>query len=275
MKYMRILWLAFLPLVVFGQTAKTTEFVFDSDDFNKKFAVVQWLVAYDTVAWKTTDLVKAGDKSEQARLGQEWFCFQDSTAAWHAVYGKLDKNKFDQVFHYLVDGTGKIIRTTDKIDEDFLVSHDRALNLAQSKLVETISSGSPTHNSYIKRNADKSFTVWFFPAFQTNDVAVYGGEFIYTIDAAAAKITRDDSYFSGAFRGFIVKPPREIWLNYREKERPTLGSIFFVWYYKEYFTRIFIDNSKSTSTVIKNGSEYMWVHVEKDKSAPRKESATP
>ena len=43
-----ILSLLFLPLVLFGQTAKTKP-NFDIDDFNKKFEVAQWLVAYDTV----------------------------------------------------------------------------------------------------------------------------------------------------------------------------------------------------------------------------------
>lgn len=50
----------------------------------------------------------------------------------------------------------------------------------------------------------------------------------------------------------------------REQEKPSLGAIFFVWYYKEYFTRIYIDNATSTSTVIKNGSEYIWAHFDKD-----------
>ena len=275
MKYSRILWLAFLPLVVFGQTPKTAGPEFDIPDFNRKFETVKWLVAYDTVAWKTSDLVMAGDKAELARLGREWFCFQDSKSVWHAVYGKLENNRFDQVFHYVVDGAGKIARTSDKIDEAFLIMHARALALGQKKLIETIPADSPTHNTYIKRNDDKTFSVWLFPAFQTNNVAVYGGEFVYTIDATAEKVTKDESYFQGAFRGFNAKPPREIWLNYTEKEKPTLGSIFFVWYYKEYFTNIYINNAKSTSTVIKSGSEYMWVHVEKDQSSPPKGSVKP
>ena len=275
MKYMRILSLVFLPLVVFGQTLKTTETAFDIDSFNKKFKIAQWLVAYDTVAWKTTDLVMAGDKAELARLGREWFCFQDSKGVWHAVYGKLENNKFDQVFHYVIDGSGKIARTTDKIDEAFLIANAKALQLAQKKLIEVIPAGSPTHNTYIKRNDDKTFNVWIFPAFQTNGVAVYGGEFIYTIDATAEKITKDESYFQGAFRGFNAKPPREIWLNYTEKEKPTLGSIFFVWYYKDYFTRISIKNAKSTSSVIKNGDEYMWVHVENDLPSSGNSNAKP
>jgi len=264
MKHIRMLALVFLPLVVFGQTQKTKETAFDVQGFNKKFETARWLVAYDTVAWKTTDLVMAGDQAELARLGREWFCFQDSKGVWHAVYGKLENQKFDQVFHYSVDGAGKITRTTDKIDQEFLIAHAKALQLAQQKLVEAIPAGSPTHNTYIKRNDDKTFNVWLFPAFQTDNVAVYGGEFVYTIDPTAQKITKDESYFQGAFRGFNAKPPREIWLNYTEKEKPTLGSIFFVWYYKDYFTKIYISNAKSTSSVIKNGSEYMWVHAEKD-----------
>lgn len=275
MKYMRILSLVFLPLVVFGQTLKTTQTAFDIDSFNKKFEIAQWLVAYDTVAWKTTDLVMAADKAELARLGREWFCFQDSKGVWHAVYGKVENEKFDQVFHYLVDSSGKIARTTDKIDEAFLIAHAKALQLAQKKPIEVIPAGSPTHNTYIKRNDDKTFNVWIFPAFQTNGVAVYGGEFIYTIDATAEKIIKDESYFQGAFRGFNAKPPREIWLNYGEKEKPTLGSIFFVWYYKDYFTRISIKNAKSTSSVIKNGDKYMWAHVENDSPSSGNSNAKP
>ena len=264
MKYSFLFLLVLLPLSVFGQAPKKTGPDFDIVDFNKKFEIVEWLVAYDTVAWKTTDLLLSSDKAELERLGREWFCFQDARNAWHAVYGKLDGNKFDQVFHYVVDSSGKISRTTDKIDEKFVLLHARALDLALKKLAQAIPANSPRHNSYIKQNSDKTFTVWLLPAFQPDGVAVYGGEFIYTIDPAAEKITRDESYFQGNFRGFKAKPPREIWLNYRETEKPTLGSIFFVWYYKEYFTKIFIDNLKSTSTVVKNDNQYMWVHVEKD-----------
>jgi hypothetical protein len=262
---------ALLPLfllcpaaLVFGQASKVEKPEFDIVDFNKKFEVVQWLVTYDTVAWKTTDLALASDKAELARLGKEWLCFQDKNGVWHAVYGKLENNKFDQVFHYVVDSAGKITRTKDKIDEAFLVSHARALDLAQARLNDSIPPNSPTHNSYIRQNADRSFTVWLLPAFQTDNVAAYGGEFVYTIDPAAERITKDESYFQGAFHGFKSTPPREIWLKYTEKEKPTLGSIFFVWYYKQYFTSIYIDNSKSTSTVIKTGGEYIWAHVEKD-----------
>jgi len=157
-----------------------------------------------------------------------------------------------------VNEAGNINRATDKIDDSSATLHARALITARTKLSQTIPENSPTHNSYIRRNADKTFSVWYLPAFQPSGVAVYGGEFIYTIDPSGEKILKDESYFQGQFRGFNAKPPREIYLAYPEKEKPTLGSIFFVLYYKEYFSSIFIDNSKSMSTLIKSDSGYVW-----------------
>src|SRR5258708_19170891 len=128
MKALLVLALLCQGAEVLGQAAKVGEREFDIVDFSKKFEVVQWLVKYDEVAWKTTDLALASDKAEVARMGKEWFCFQDKNGLWHAVYGKLDNNKFDQVFHYVVDSAGKITSTQDKIDEASLVSHARALD---------------------------------------------------------------------------------------------------------------------------------------------------
>ena len=110
----------------------------------------------------------------------------------------------------MVDGAGKIARTTDKIDEEFLIAHAKALQLAQKKLMEAIPEDSPTHNTYIKRNDDKTFNVSIIPAFQTDGVAVYGGGvFIYTIDATAQKITKDESYFQGVIFVLLTQSHRE------------------------------------------------------------------
>ena len=78
------------------------------------------------------------------------------------------------------------------------------------------------------------------------------------------QIVKDKSYYQGQFLGFKTGEPREIWLNYREKEKPTLGTIFFAWYYKDYFTKINIDNKTSFSTPFNEGNSYTWIHVLKD-----------
>ncbi len=254
-----------LSVTSFAQKPKGKGPNFDTADFYKKSEIAAWLVEYDEVAWKTTDVLMTEDKSEIAKLGAEWFCFQDSKKRWHAVYGRFANDKYELVFHYLFDSDGKITKTTEKIDQNFLNTHANALTTARATLLTKIPPDSPKFNQNIRLNSDKTFDVWMFPAFQPNRTVIFGGEGIYQIDATGSKVIADSSYFQKDFRGFKADPPREIWLDYREIEKPTLGSVFFVWYYKSYFTNIYIDNSKSTSTVIgdeKNG--YTWVNVEKE-----------
>ena len=252
-----------LSFFLYGQKIKGVSF--DIEDFNKKFEIAEWLCAYDRVAWWTSDSVMTEDKAEIARLGHEWFCFQDKDDLWHAIYGKYENGNFDLVFHYLVYNSRKVIRVTDKVDTTLLNSYSRALIKAQDQIKKLKDTTNLRFNQYIRQNEDKSFTVWIFPAFQPDTTAIYGGEFIYTIDKAGSKILKDDSYFQGAFRGFTTDRPREIWLDYSDIEKPTLGGIFFVWYYKEYFTQIVLETSKSRSTLFQHEDKtYYWVHAEKE-----------
>lgn len=267
---MKSIFLAFtffaFALVSFGQNSKNDKPNFDIADFNKKTEIAEWLVRYDTVAWKTSDVVMAQDKKDLARLGKEWFCFQDKNNVWHAVYGKYENGKFDLVFHFTIDEKSIVKRTDEKVNAEFLNSYSRVLITANNQVTVALKNAPhPLFNQYIKQNADKTFTVWILPAFQPDGTAVYGGEFIYSIDKTGNKITKDESYLQSSFRGFKTGAPREIWLNYREQEKPSLGAVFFVLYYKDYFTKIFIDNSKSTSSIVQSADKsYLWVHVEKE-----------
>lgn len=258
MEYLSIVLLILtISFSVFAQT----EPKFDIVDFNQKVKVAEWLVKYDSVAWKTSDEVMKEDESELAKLGAEWFCFQDKNDLWHAVYGKFEEGKYNAVFHFTMDDDAKISKSDKKIDQEFLNLHAKALSNAGKQLQIALKGNpAPRFNQYIRQNEDKTFNVWIFPAFQTNGMAVYGGEFIYTIDKTGEKITKDESYFQGNFRGFNSQPAREIWLDYKEIKKPTLGGIFFVWYYKPYFTKINLNTSESTSFVLDN----MWINLERD-----------
>ena len=250
-----------------GQNTKPAAPKFDNADFTKKFEVVEWLVEYDNVAWKTTDvLVAQATKEEKDRMGQEWFCFKDKNKVWHAVYGKLNEDKYDAVFHFEMDSAEKIKRSAEKIDQGFLMSHARALRTAHDKLSANTPPGSPRFNQFIRQNADKTFSVWMMPAFQPDRTAPYGGEGIYIVDASGTKILKDDSYFQISFRGFKVDPTREVVLDYSEMEKPSLGAIFFVWYYKTYFGRIVISNENTMTSVMKTPDGFIWLHVEAEKS---------
>ncbi len=253
-----------MTILSFGQKGKSRGYNFDIVDFNKKMEVVEWLFDYDMVAWWTSDSVMAQDKNEIEKLGSEWFCFKDNNHIWHAVYGKYEDHNFNTVFHYTVDTLNNVKRSYDNIDTLLLNSYSRALITANNQLSLLKDTINISFNQFVRQNDNKTFSVWLLPAFQTNGVAVYGGEFIYTIDQTGNKVIKDNSYYQGNFRGFKVDKPREIWLNYREVDKPTLGAIFFVWYYKQYFTKIIIDNSKSISYVIKSDGSWVWVHSEKE-----------
>lgn len=266
-----IIFAAF-TLVSFGQNTKGDKPNFDITDFDKKFEIARWLVEYDNVAWKTTDVLMTQDKKEIERLGREWFCYQDKNNLWHAVYGKYENGKYEAVFHFTMDGAEKITRSNEKTDGELFNLYAKSLVTANKQVTATVGTDAPRFNQYIKLNADKTFSVWILPAFQKDGTAVFGGEFIYTIDKTGEKIIKDESYLQNDFRGFKTNPPREIWLIYTEMEKPTLGAIFFAWYYKSYFTKIFIDNAKSTSTIVHDGNKnYIWVHVEKEQEAKSKE----
>ena len=249
-------------LTVFGQ--KKSGLSFDIKDFNQKATTAEWLYLYDAIAWWTSDSVMTEKEEDLQRLGSEWFCFQTEGGNWHAVYGKYENDKMNVVFHYLVDTTYKVSKTFEPIDNEFLNLHARALITANNQIAVIKDSIQLRFNQYIKQNDDKTFTVWIFPAFQPSGYAVYGGEFIYKIDPTGTKILEDNSYYQGQFRAFKVDNPREVWLNYTELEKPTLGTVFFIWYYKKYFTYIKLDNKNYVTTTIKSGDGgYSWIHVEK------------
>lgn len=253
----------FLPIIAILTFTSVKAQKFDIKDFNEKTEIAEWLYAYDSVAWWSTDSLMTKDKSRIAQLGKEWFCFKDSTDVWHSVYGKYDNGNYNQVFHFIVKSRNEVIESSEKINPDFLNAHAKALAKAFEQSKNVRDSSGLRFNNYIKQNNKGNFDVYILPAFQPDGTAIFGGEFIYEI-TPENQIIHDKSYFQGQFRGYKTGNPREIWLNFRELEKPTLGSVFFAWYYKDYFTKIFIDNKESFSTPFNDGGKYTWLHVEKD-----------
>lgn len=260
-------YLILISFAIFGQKHKGLKF--DFTDFNQKTETAEWLYMYDAIAWWTSDSVMTQDPAELERLGQEWFCFQSDDNNWHAVYGKFENNQFDLVFHYLVDTSYQVSRIFEPVDTSMLHRYSRALATANNQMQAIKESTYIRFNQYIKENDDHTLTVWIFPAFQPNGLAVYGGEFVYTIDATGTKVLEDNSYFQGEFRAFKVDKPREVWIDFTELDKPTLGNVFFVWYYKKYFTSINIETKFYVSSVMKMENSYTWIHVEKTKKKKR------
>jgi len=259
------------------QAQKKNDIGFDMADFSAKSDLAVWLYMYDKVAWWTSDSLMTYSKDEHSRLGKDWFCFeQDST--WHAAYGKYSNGEYDLVFHFIINDSGFVERIYESVDTSLTYRYSRALQTAYRSCRDTIAQFNIRYNHYIKENEDKTINVWIFPAFQPDGNAIYGGEFIYVLDFSGEKIIKGDSYFNG-FRAYNIDDESdEIWLNYVDQEKPTMGSVFFAWYYKDYFPKIYIDNATSFTTLIYGGDQWTWltamkkVEVDKKKKKSRKKS---
>jgi hypothetical protein len=264
-----LLILALLP--VLGQDSKILS-GFDYKDFYKKDSIARWLYVYDVIAWITSDVGVTESEEELQQLGTEWFCFETEDGNWHAIYGKYENNKMNAVFHYLVDYEDKITRVFEDIDTAFLNPHARALITANSEIASIKESVPIRFNQYIKQNDDKTFSVFIFPALQTNGWAVYGGEFVYTIDSTGTTILEDNSYYQGKFAYYDTNNGRNmrIRLDYTELENPTLGNVFFMWYYRRYFYSIIIENKNYIHIVLQHQDRsYNWMHVEREPETKR------
>lgn len=230
--------------------------------FNEKLDTAVWLCSYDRVAWITTDEVMLFPKEERQNLGAEWFCYEKD-GTWNAVYGKFSDNKYLQAFHFRVDSTGKIERLNTVVDTSISHAYSRALQNSLIQYQSRQDSISVRFNSYVMRHQDSTITVWLLPAFTQNGIAVYGGEFSYTFNPMGDELLSKNEYL-GVYRGIKPDRTKEFWLDYSNLEEPTVGAIFFVWYYKSYFDRIIIDCKNFKSTVFHdNHKDYYWVHASK------------
>lgn len=231
--------------------------------FNLKMDTVSWLCEYDNIAWWTSDSVYATPKEEQSKLGAEWFCFQQQDL-WHALYGKFTNGQYQMAYHYTVDTNQSIRRVQESIDTSVSNSFCRALKNGSNFLDKYPDSIKVRFNQYIKRNDDRTISVWFLPAFTTNGIAVWGGEFYYVFDATGNSLISKSEYSQG-YEGYKPDRKQEIWLDYAKVDEPTLGAAFFVWYYRTYFDRIVIDAKKFKSTVFHDDQKgYYWVHAKKE-----------
>lgn len=234
--------------------------------FNEKLDTAVWLCKYDHIAWITTDSVYETPKHEQQKLGSEWFCFEKDNL-WHAVYGKFKNDKYELAYHYTVDTLGKVSRIYEEVDTILSHSYSRSLQNSMKEYLNRNDSIQVRFNSYVKSHKDKSITVWLLPAFTQDAIAVYGGEFSYTFDSTGRNLISRNEYL-GTYMG--IKPgndrKKEFWLDYENLEEPTVGGIFFVWYYKSYFERIILATKKFKSTVFhENHKNYNWVHASMEK----------
>ncbi|MEM7108225.1 MAG: hypothetical protein AAF519_08360 [Bacteroidota bacterium] len=219
------------------------------------------MLAYDHVAWVSSDSVQTLPQDELSTYGGQWFCYLDSAGIYHALYGAYDST-YALTAHYLVDSiTFAVNRTFEPFDTTLAVQYSKAYDLALSRKREFLGTEDQLrYNHFIFRN-DSTISVHFIPAFQPNGFMIYGAEQHYTLNFAATTIIDTVEYFN-EYRGYQAAPKKEITITYEDLDYNSLGSVFFLMYYNKYFKSIRILTKNYVSTFL-NGknNEGTWFHI--------------
>jgi hypothetical protein len=189
----------------------------------------------------------------------EWFSFYKNNT-WHTVGGNVADNKFRIKHDVKTDSVNSVSEYKGSYDTSKLNSLGFALSKANKQFQPVRDTCSIYFNPFVISNPDQTISVWFLPSFQPSGQAIYGYEWEYIFDKSGTEFLRLNSN-TNILTGVWIGQPRELWLNYRNTDKPTLGSVFFALSFRDYFTRIRIDTRISTSTIAKNSNgNYTWVH---------------
>lgn len=229
--------------------------LFDTAQFNKQIEFANHLIEYE---YYTQQAVEKYSKQEDVS-GIEWLSYFENNS-WHTVGGKVADNKFRIIHHVKTDSVNLVSEYNGSYDTSRLNTLGFALSAANITFQTVRDTCSIYFNSFVIINPDQSISVWYLPAFQPSGQAIYGYEWEYIFDKSGRNFLRLNTY-TNILTGVWIGQPRELWLNYRNTDKPTIGSVFFALSFRDYFTRIRIDTRISTSTTTKDSKgNYTWVH---------------
>ena len=241
----------------FGLTGKTqsSDYAFDTTQFNTQLELADWLVDYESYSQLALNEIA---KQSQDTISV-WFSYTE-TGYWHTIGGNFNKNNFRIDRHLTIDSLDRFsdfagINDTAKINPLGL-----ALLNAETQFQMVRDTCNIYFNSFLHLNSDQSISVWYLPAFQPSGQGIYGCEWEYVFNKTGRFLLKQKSNIT-TVSGVWIGQPRELWLNYRKIACPTVGSIFFILSFRDYFTRLHIDTQMSTSTSVKKpDGNYTWTH---------------
>jgi hypothetical protein len=228
---------------------------FDTVQFNKQLELANQLTENE---FCTQTAIGKFSKMEDVSV-IEWFSYRHNNA-WYTVGGNVSGDKLKIIHHVAFDSLYTMSDYTGTYDTSGLNAYGLALSLANSQFQSIRDTTSIYFNSFVINNPEQTISIYYFPAFQPSGQALYGWEWEYIFDKTG-KILLSRNAYTNILTGVWIGQPRELWLNYRNTDKPTPGSIFFALSFRDYFTRIRIDTRISTSTTTKDSiGNYSWSH---------------
>lgn len=253
-------------IILAGQRLRAQDTIpgYDPAIFSHQQAIARWCYDYEEIAGLAADTLRTLGKPGLTRLETTGFCYQESSGKWHILYGTFKNQQFHSLFHFSVD-SGFITRGEADLPDTSLVQPCIRALMKASELVNIEGDSAGIHLSqYVRILPDKSVEVFIFPAFQPSGQAVYGVEWEFVF-SPRGNVLLNASGYQSAPKGVWIGQPRELWLNYRNTDFPTVGSLFFSWSFKDFFKRIHIDTRLGTFTLSKNSSGwYEWKNKPKN-----------
>ena len=249
-----LLFLLVSLLAIYGK-AQSTVPEFDTTQFRQHLTFANYLLEYEAI--NKLALNKYGRQPEYA--GLQWFSFKVNNS-WHIIGGNKNNEDFNIIKHILADSLSREADYTGSSDTMAIQSYGSALALADGQFQFIRDTSSLYFTSFLVPNPDQTISVWYLPDFQPSGQAIYGCEWEYVFNKSGKDFLRLN-HTSGNITGVWIGQPRELWLNYRNLDKPTAGSLFFALSFHDYFTRLRIDTRLSTSTTAKDkDGRYTWTH---------------
>ncbi len=235
---------------------------FHNAAFSDSEAIARWILAYDRVAWVTSDSVLAAPVDIRSRLGGEWFCYQEH-GLWHAIYGRYssDRDLYEIVLHYQGSGNLQFRTTAAPLDTGSFRPLARALSRGRSAFPDSLARMGVAFNQYLRRLADSTIDIWYLPAQQTNGLITWGVEVrqVYSPDGRTLVKTATAGH---GLRGIYPDTTREVQIDEQEHEVPSVGSIFFLLSYHGAFRHIGVWTSQFLSTIAEaDNGQLVWIHA--------------
>jgi len=241
-----------LSCLVKSQSAQTT---FDSTRFNQCLDLATYFLSCETYNQAAVDRYKRVEDISAI----EWVSYPENNK-WRTIGIITTGSTFTIAKNLQYDSLGQLSELPLSADTAGISATGSALAFASNRFQLIRDTCNLYFSSFVHTNADQTFSVWYLPAFQPSGQAIYGCEWEYVFDKTGKSLIREN-VFTTRLTGVWIGQPRELWLNYRNTDKPTPGSIFFALSFCDYFTRLRIDTRISTSTITRDATgQYTWTH---------------
>jgi len=263
-----VLGLILIVPAAHAQTTPKTLGGFPIADFDGNAATADWLMAYDRVAWITSDSILAIPEAKRPDLGPEWLCIEND-GKWSAMYGRYDSvsDRYTIALQYRGSLRGPFARSTAPVDSAQVLRLVRALHSGFQRFPDSLQHAGVTFNKYVRQLPDRRIEVWYLPAGRPDGALIWGIEVRQVLDSEGRSLVQSEVVGKG-LRGIYADTTVTLSVDERDLPVPSAGSIFFLLANRRYFKAIHIRTAHFLSTMVRTSDgQLTWIHTTTDSTA--------